>query len=562
MRKYFYFSAVVALCGCLCSCDFGGGSKYAEYYPVKLEKGDSWGMMTGSGKILFEDEFANEPTVVREGVFSVQEGEGYSLYTASEKPKLVPGCEGLYAVGYMNDGLVPIVRPDERISIVDKSGKTKFTLDPIKGEEITYSSDAFHDGLLRIQNQQSLYGFVDETGKAVVTPKYDYANDFNEGYAICRKDTPADTIISFKAESKKYVVINKKGEEVLSIKAGLKPRYYVQNGVIVVEDEENDRYGFLDLKGEFNKVPSKVKGIGLYNDDYYVFYNDESKYGLMSRKEHETLIRAKYDELVLTDDGKIIAVDGRGDDQRVYIINENDEKLVTIKDYNVDRLLYDGSKLVFAVKEGKTGTLLNEEGEPIDKKFEYYDLGSKSFLIYWGSLISSNYFDLNAMVARIDELVTSDGGAGYKVGDKATNYVSGGPRDYGYSYNLTPSLDDMSGYKYSLSAYAVTTRYIATSEWNRYSYTYDYSFDPYSTIEKVTIRVYSENKCWKKAKDELIKVFEDKGYKMVSEDSEKVQMKTYSCELTMEKDSDYRFYIYLRPCANEDYVVADSAPAY
>lgn len=549
MRKYFCYATVIALCGIVSACNFGSSSDSPEYYPVKLEKGDNWGMMTATGEILFDDEFENEPTVVYEGVFAVQEGEGYSLYNASAKPKLVPGCEGLYAVGYMNDGLVPIVRPDERISIVDKNGKTNFTLAPIKGEEIVECATAYADGLLRVKNQQDLYGFVDKSGKTIVAPKYSYANNFNNGYAVCRKDAGDEDTPS------RYVVIDKNGDEKLSIKEGLEPRSYVNNGVIVVEDKDSERWGFMDLKGEFHKAPSKVQGIGMYNDDYYVFRGDEYKYGLMSRKDDETLIRAKYEGLLLLDDGKIIAISGSGDEQKVYIINETDEKLVTIKDYKINELLYDGSKLIFAVKEGKIGTLLNEEGEPINKKFEYYDISTKQSQCY---SISSNYFDVNSMVSRIDELVTSDGGAGYKVGDKATNYVSGTPKDYGYSYNLTPSLDNMSGYKFNLDAYAVTTTYIATSDWNRYTYSYDYSFNPRSTIEKVTIKVSSDNKCWKKAKDELIKAFEEKGYETVSEDSENVKMKTYSCELTMKKDSDYRFYIYLRPCANEDYAVADS----
>ncbi|MCH5327477.1 MAG: WG repeat-containing protein, partial [Coprobacter sp.] len=98
-------------------CNSHNSKNQVEYIPVQENKGDKWGMIGPDGKMLFENEFENAPSVVVNGVFFVEENKGISLYKADKKPQLIPGCEDLIATGYHTEGFIPIVRKDERISL-------------------------------------------------------------------------------------------------------------------------------------------------------------------------------------------------------------------------------------------------------------------------------------------------------------------------------------------------------------------------------------------------------------------------------------------------------------
>lgn len=61
-----------------------------SHYPVKAERdAHYWSFVDNEGKLVLEDAFENCPSPVIDGIFSVQEGDGFSLYEFDEKkPKL------------------------------------------------------------------------------------------------------------------------------------------------------------------------------------------------------------------------------------------------------------------------------------------------------------------------------------------------------------------------------------------------------------------------------------------------------------------------------------------
>lgn len=130
----------LAMSAGLASCGGSSGpiENAIEYFPFQLESDGKWGMIDKDGEVLFSEEFKSEPSPVIDGVFFVREGDGYTLYKASDKPKPINGCEKLLSVGIMTDGIVPISRENERITIINKSGETVAVLNPVAGKEIVY----------------------------------------------------------------------------------------------------------------------------------------------------------------------------------------------------------------------------------------------------------------------------------------------------------------------------------------------------------------------------------------------------------------------------------------
>ena len=159
-------------------------------------------------------------------------------------------CEGLKYVGYMADGLVPVTLPKERISVVDGSGKRVFTLDPVGGKEITYCSQGYSDGMLTVMAEDGNMGYVDTKGEYIVEPKYSTCNDFSEGLALVLK-----TIGEGEDAETKYIVINKKGDEVFALKAGFAPEMFKYGSGYLPVKDTNGHILFYDKRGRYTLNP-------------------------------------------------------------------------------------------------------------------------------------------------------------------------------------------------------------------------------------------------------------------------------------------------------------------
>jgi hypothetical protein len=93
---------------------------------------------------------------------------------------------------------------------------------------------SFHNGYAAARLDDK-WGFVDKTGKEIISPIYELANSFYEGLASIKYDDIASfddrEIVSYKIDDK-YGFVNKKGEEVTP------PRY--------TEEEAKKRRAILE----------------------------------------------------------------------------------------------------------------------------------------------------------------------------------------------------------------------------------------------------------------------------------------------------------------------------
>lgn len=223
-----------------------------DLIPVKISKDAKWSMVNDKGEVVYDGEFTETPSIAINGVFSVKEKEGYSVYKSDgKKPELLVNLEKLYAVGIMEDGLMPVVFPKSRISVVDASGKKIFEMTPVKNQEVVMCGLCYSDGMLAFKLDNGKFGFYDQSGKVAVDPVYDNIGNFNEGLAIVGKVKNDST------DEYNYSVIDRSGKMVFKLKDSYKPYSLNFNGGYFIVKKE-DRLILIDKKGEEKKLPARL----------------------------------------------------------------------------------------------------------------------------------------------------------------------------------------------------------------------------------------------------------------------------------------------------------------
>ena len=485
----------------LSSCSLFGSKDELSHFPVKLEKDERWSMIGSDGEILFQDEYEEVPTFVVNGVFVVLEGETYSVYRASEKPELI--IDGLKGAGSMSDGLIPIVKKDSRITLIDKDGKEKFVLDSYEGKEIVKCDNRYSEGLLAVKTENNKWGYVNKDGEMVISPKYDDVRPFKGDYAIVyisKKDS---------YETSRYV-INKKGETILEIKDRYQSNQVVDfnYGLMPVYDTAKDKVGFLNIKGEFISVPSKVAGISGFNDEVFVFWNKEFKYGLMSFDEENTqLIRPKYDYITIISSDEFLVKN----DDTYYVVNSKDEKIINFSGCDFVMPSPITAKLCYIAKEGKVSALLDKEGKQLGN-VEFYAFYADKFDYYEGDgcydwYVHSDYFNPQSVNKVIEDCFAT-----YVLGESMAKYVTN-PEvcDLNISYYSVPNSDE----KGSVNNICVVLE--SDLPYIKYSYNAK-AINANSKLKGVNLELYSLGGCdvfvhSEKIDKQLTNILESKGFK-------------------------------------------------
>ncbi|MDE6297293.1 MAG: WG repeat-containing protein, partial [Muribaculaceae bacterium] len=395
-QKKFAYIAIIIFMTIFASCSENvEKSDSIEYIPVQLEKNGYWSLMSRDGKIKFENEFKEAPSVVINGLFSVKEGEGYSVYRADgEKPELVKGLENLSQVGTLRDGLMPIAFPDKRIVIVDKEGNEKFELKPIKDKEIIKCDGAFYEGMLWTRNEDSKVGYYNTSGECVIAHRYDNGYSFSEGKALVCNDSL-------------WSAIGKDGKKIFTFKKGQSPVIdgrYTHNKIFMKDAE--GRFYVYNEKGESTKLSTKIKEVSEFNENYIIYKSDSGEYGLMDYK-GEVVLRPKYKSLQFGEDGKLLASRKEGEWE---ILDYSGNKIIDL-DYSEVTYCEDFGYFV----QDKSGcTILNEKGDPISKEVDFYQwcVWADNFGI--GYLV---YVPTDKIISQLVDMFNDNGIGDYKFGE-------------------------------------------------------------------------------------------------------------------------------------------------
>ena len=399
MNKKLFNLALAAIAAMLmlsCSKTENGN---VEYVPFQETDDGQWGMISMDGKVLFKDEFKNEPTVVRDGRFFVRSKEGvWEMYDASEKPKKI-GDDYAHTSGFRN-GWALVAIKDQPVSIIDVDGKIIKKLDKIENHEID-GVRAYKGGYAVFMTVDSLCGAIDEDGDCVVKPEYCVLENCGDGKFVGINANYKKFVQTKQKNKVKKSVINTAGKVLFEFSADKYENTQTQFSdgklAVCVKKDGKEAWGIIDDKGEFVVEPStKLKSIGTINGDVFT-YNNGDGWGLMNIK-GETLIRAKYEMLIYDINKTLVAVVKKGDTYEVKYIDEKDNQIGD--DTYVEATLYsmfDG-KHAWVKSSDKIYSLIDKDCKRVEGLPDIVDIGT-----YEGeSYIESDYVDLDKLVAAFN----------------------------------------------------------------------------------------------------------------------------------------------------------------
>lgn len=477
-----------------------------DLIPVLTSKDGKWSMIDPRGEIVYDSEFKNCPTVAYNGLFSVEEGKGYSVYKIGGKsPELVNRLENLKSVGILEDGLMPVTFPGKRISMVDQKGETKFELNPVDGVEIINCAPNFQDGLLVFETADNKCGYIDTNGEIAIKPKFDFAYSFSEGLAVVGKYSES------KEEKPIYRVIDKKGDEVFRLNAefNLKTTTFIHDLLIA---ERDDRCYLIDRQGNETKLPSKIHRISDFDGTYIIFSDEDDEEGIADMN-GDILVRPKYHSIMFGNNGDFLAKKNDGDKTMIRINAQGDEIGEEI-DYEY---IYNLWKFGYIAKEGDSYVMLDDDFKTKNKT----EFNNWNFIVTHGA-VYSDYFDAAEAATKMVKMIDGNKVGSLTLGDHPSQiFKNENPKDYTFSTHTNFDDLDHSGFRYKISVSGTFTESISDYEYNYDYYDYNYNtryfWNPSSKLYYIQINVSSECEWGKLGQDELVKAIKAAGYTPIKE---------------------------------------------
>jgi hypothetical protein len=245
-----------------------------------------WVIIDENGKELSSNRYDYDAvTPFTEGVSWVLKGNKWGLVDKNGKEIILPKYEGICPfVGGLSAVMV-----GEKWGIIDKSGKEiipikydgigvyriiRKNIYPPKDIPCDDLEDLVREGLIAIKVGDK-YGFVDKSGKFVISPKYDDVMPFVGGIAAVKRD-------------EKWGFVDKTGKEIVP------PTYEYP-----VIDYDNLKMGYLPVVEKGNKYSTPFGGeydFLVHVDSNLFLAQKGDKWGLIDKKNREVL-SFKYDDL-------------------------------------------------------------------------------------------------------------------------------------------------------------------------------------------------------------------------------------------------------------------------
>jgi hypothetical protein len=331
-----------------------------KLFPIKA--GDKWGYVDNKGQYVINSQF--------EEAFNFS--EGLALFKSSDGKFGFIGEDGKYVINPIykdassfSGGLAAVVMENGKPQFIDKDNKILFSVD--KAEYCF----GFKEGLARVKIKGK-WGFIDKTGKLVINPIYEDAQDFRDGLAaVAKKDEKKDEITwgyidksgsvkinfqfvkdkdkwlcdpgSFKeglaftsSDGKQWGCIDKDGKYQINpqFEGDFGNPYEFKNGVSLVA--QGGSYGFIDNKGKYVINPQFKKAMRFSSNNFAAVQHSDGKWGFIN-KEGKYEINPQFDDVAVGFFGNVAFVKssdkyGIIDKKGLYVVNPqfDDVKLYDI----------------------------------------------------------------------------------------------------------------------------------------------------------------------------------------------------------------------------------------
>lgn len=465
--KHILFALLALLCMASCS----DSTSEMKYLAVQLVGSDMWSIVDlESGEIVLKDEFKNQPSLIVDNVFYVENGDGKYDYYNVANPKKPINTTSYLTASIFSDGYALAVEEGKSISVITPDGKVKANLPAsVKRASI------FHQGVATVVYNDGKCGFIKPDGTPYFEKKYDgVLFGFNDGMAVVTKGN-ADSI-------QKYIVIDDSGNELFTKDASeVSDVRSVGDGVVVMVkgekvlmfDKSGKRIGDLGKPGTVN---------GFVVKDGMAVYYDGSSYGLKNTKD-EVVVRAKYENL------EPVVFRGIFKVPQLYVGKKNDKQgIIDAEGNDVLPFEYEGAAVLtedrFLLGEVKSFSLQDKEKKDVCK--ENFKDASFSGEV----MVESNYFDAEGIAKNYAAHIAGAAFFGIKAGDTFAKYKDEAPSPEmcEYKNNLTHYEDGYSVTLFFDSPLAVSSpRYSTYTNWwgetEEVQTGYDYSYNDAARVQ-------------------------------------------------------------------------------
>lgn len=401
MKKTILFSVIAVSLFSACSKQ---SEQEVQFFPFQESDNSLWGMISPSGEVLFNDEFKEKPTIVRDDRFMVRNADGlWEIYTAEAKPQKV-GTEYAFASMYQN-GIALVAEKNKTISLIDRDGKIVKSLDKIDGKSVE-EVQRFSEGYA-IFKSDKYYGVINEKGEKVIDAKYLKLNACSDGKFVALDRKYEDEAKKDSSTNLKFDVLDKSGKVILSLSMTKYKDFgsFFQNGLldVYIEAQNEKCGGIINDKGEVVIKPTaKIKKVGQIRGKHFT-YNNGDGWGLMNLK-GESVIRAKYDLLYFASDDMMIAMTKKDGGSNVYKIIDFEDNQIGPDTYDDAYPFYLLNNTHAVVKiSSSLYSIIDTKGKQVEKLPDMVHVGFSE----GDQVVESDYVDMKALVDALQ--ITENG---------------------------------------------------------------------------------------------------------------------------------------------------------
>lgn len=172
---------------------------------------------------------------------------------ANQKGEIVIQAQYTKCYKFSIDGLAPIYDTKNKqyyfINLKGEKLSTEIT-DFKLNDGFGFDVEGFINGLVPIR-QGEKWGYLNSSGKVAIPTKYDYASEFNGGYAVAKS-------------GEKFIVLNTKGEEFMIDGSGIVDVKPFSEEMAPYKTADK-KFGFIGKDGKI-AIQSQFESVGYFND--------------------------------------------------------------------------------------------------------------------------------------------------------------------------------------------------------------------------------------------------------------------------------------------------------
>lgn len=376
-----------------------------DLYPAYVIEGHEkkWGYIDKEGKFVIEPQYDSAAEFKNSGIAEVSRKDIWQLI--DKTGKVIMESPYLYSYDFSENKTV-VSDGSGKSYLFDENGDILF--------QIQGSIDRLSEGMAVIrkdlENYRILCGYINDEGKVIIEPQYQWAEGFSEGRAFVG------------ISEGRFGIIDKEGKVVKEIQGDRISGLSEDTCIFVKTSSDNmDKYGYMTTNGEvildavYTDAYEFKDGLAIVNaaSDY------DNKYGVIN-KAGEFVIPAEYSRITLLGNG-IYAVP-KGHDYyyitqfiKKALFDKTGKQLTEFSYYDLEAL---GNGMISATDDKYT-YLIDEEGNEIKSFPRIEGIGS---IRLCGKLYKAEadgrlyyYSQDGKMVWASDNTVRLDGGMEVKM---------------------------------------------------------------------------------------------------------------------------------------------------